>query len=565
MVTQHYSLSSTSLRDGLSIVFRRKRLVVICAAATLAAAVLAALLLPRYHGEAKILVDRARVDPVLSPTPEMNSYDLTAQPIVTDEDLRSEVEMMKSPEVLTQVVRDLGLADSKVVSLWKKLTGHPGAVIAGFLNRERDVIWPSWLPWQPGSQKSYDERVSAKANQLSHDLDIEPARGSYIINVVYKSRDRELAKQVLDKLLQVYIAKHTEVRRPAGEYAFFEQQTNISRKKVQTAEAALASFAATNSSAAPAMDRDLTMQKLAEFQFSLNQTRAEIADTTRRIQRLIQQERSIPARMTTQERKADNPQLLEQLKSTLLNLELKRSDLLTKYQPTYRPVQDLNEQIAQTNASIQRELTSPMKDVTTDIDPTHQMVRTNLAQASAELAGYQAREKETEAIVNNYTERARQLDAGSLQEASLQRDLKADEDNYLLYLKKSEEARISDALDARGMVNIAVAEYPFVPALPSHSPLFFAVLAAIAMLTASVGLIWTLEHMDRTFHRPHEIEAYLGLPVLVSIPLQSGPPTLLRLIPDGKQQADGGTWRANRTSGSESVKNRGDSGDKGAL
>lgn len=563
MISQTYSLSSAWLRDGLSIVFRRKRLIITCAVATFVAAVLAAAFLPRFHGEAKILVDRARVDPVLSPTPEMNSYDLTAQPIVTDEDLRSEVEMMKSTEVLTQVVRDLGLADSKVVSLWRKVTGHPGAVVAGFVSRNRDVIWPGWLPWQPWSQESYDKRVAAKANQLAHDLDIEPARGSHVIDVVYKSRDRELAKQVLDKLLQVYMAKHTEVRHPAGEYAFFAQQTDVYHKKMEGAEAALAAFETTNTSAAPGMDRDLTMQKLSEFSFSLNQTRAAMADTTHRIQRLIQQERSIPTRMTTQVRKADNPQLLEQLKSTLLNLELKRSELLAKYQPSYRPVQDLNEQIDQTRAAIQHELNAPINDVTTDVDPTHQMVRTELAQATAELAGYKAREKETEAIVNDYTARARQLDVGRLQEADLQRELKADEDNYLLYLKKSEEARISDALDEHRMVNIAVAESPFVPALPSHSPQFFAVLAAIAMLMLSVGLIWSLEHMDRTFHRPHEIEAYLGVPVLVSIPRQTGPVTVLRLMPDSGQQA-GPTWRVNRAGDHEPAHGQ-DSGDKGAL
>jgi len=281
------------------------------------------------------------------------------------------------------------------------------------------------------------------------------------------------------------------------------------------------------------------------------------------MQRLIQQERSIPNRVTTQVRKADNPQLLEQLKSTLLNLELKRSDLLTKYQPNYRPVQDLNEQIAQARAAIQHELNTPMNDVTTDLDPTHEMVRTELAKATDDLAGYNAREKETEAIVNSYTAKARELDAGSLQEASLQRELKAAEDNYLLYKKKSEEARISDALDAHRMVNVAVAEYPFVPALPAHSPLFFAALATIAMLTASVGLIWALENMDRTFHRPHEIEAYLGIPVLVSIPRQTGPATLLRLIPDGEQRRSS-SWMADGSPGRESIHGH-SSGDKGAL
>src|SRR5215471_9021752 len=251
MISQSYNLRSTSLRDALTIAFRRKRLVLTCIVTTLAVAVLAGVILPRYHGEAKVLVDRERVDPLLTPTPELSNFSLAAQPVVTDEDLRSEVEMMKSTEVLTGVVKDLGLADPNTSSWWSKFKEHVGI------------------------QNSYQERVTAQVNKLAHDLVIEPAKGSYIINVVYKSKDPQLAKNVLDKLMQVYLAKHTEVHHPAGQYAFFKQQADEYHKRMDAAQAKLASFPTTNGSVAPAMDRELTMQKLAEFRFSLEQTRAE--------------------------------------------------------------------------------------------------------------------------------------------------------------------------------------------------------------------------------------------------------------------------------------------------
>src|SRR5579859_7755303 len=452
MVSDMYSLQPYSekprsvrdgLRDGLSAAFRRKRLVLACIIATLAATVIAAIFLPRYHGEAKILVHRERVDPVLSSTPETTSFALAAQPIVTDEDLRSEVELLTSTEVLTEVARDPSLVDSAGPTWWGRMKAH----------------------FEP--QQSYEEKIAARANQLEKDLVVEPAKGSYIIDVTYKSKDRTLAKAVMDKLLQVYIAKHTAVHHPPGQYGFFAHQAEEYRKRMVAAEEELAKFPGEkNGAVAPAMDRELTMQKLAEFRFSLDQTSAAIAETNRQIRRLKQQEQSVPARITTQVRKADNPQLLEQLKSSLLTLELRRSELLSKYQPDYRPVQELNEQIAQAHAAIQRELASPTSDVTTDVDQTHQMIRSDLAKAETELAGDIARQKATQEIVDSYTARSRELDSSSLQEASLERNLKAEEENYLLYRKKSEEARIADALDARGMVNVAVAEQPMVPALP---------------------------------------------------------------------------------------------------
>jgi uncharacterized protein involved in exopolysaccharide biosynthesis len=537
---QSYSLKSTSLRDALSVAFRRKRLVLACVAITLLVSVFAAWYLPRYHAEAKILVDRERVDPILSPAPEASNFGLSAQPIVTDEDLRSEVELMKSTEVLTEVVKEVGLANSTGPTSW----------------------WSRFVALL-GPEKSYDEKVSAQASQLARDLVIEPAKGSYIIDMVYKSKDRDLAKRVLDKLVLVYMAKHTSVHHPAGQFAFFNQATGESRKRMEAAEAQLARFPATNGSVAPAMDRELTMQKLSEFRFSLDQTRAAIAETNQRIGRLKQQESSTPDRITTQVRKSDNPQLLEQLKSVLLTLELKRADLLSKYQPDYRPVQELNGEIEQARAAIQHELSSPMADITTDVDQTHQMVRSDLAKAETELAGFKAREIATQAIVNSYSSRARVLDASTLQEASLQRNLKVEEDNYLLYLKKSEEAKITDALDEHRMVNIALAEQPLVPALPLHSPVFFGGLALIAMMTASFGLIWSLERMDRTFHTPHELESYLGIPLLVSVPRQSRPTLSYRSVLNGEQRANT-TWAADTPSSRESIDSR-DGSDKGAL
>jgi uncharacterized protein involved in exopolysaccharide biosynthesis len=55
-----------------------------------------------------------------------------------------------------------------------------------------------------------------------------------------------------------------------------------------------------------------------------------------------------PLRVTTQLRDSDNPQLLQDLKATLLKLELRRTDLLSKFRPSYPPVQELDQEIANT-------------------------------------------------------------------------------------------------------------------------------------------------------------------------------------------------------------------------
>ena len=62
------------------------------------------------------------------------------------------------------------------------------------------------------------------------------------------------------------------------------------------------------------------------------------------------------------------------------------------------------------------------------------------------------------------------LGSQSLQQADLQREAKANEQNYLLYLSKREQERTSDALDRTRIENVAIAVPPAIPVLPVHGP-----------------------------------------------------------------------------------------------
>lgn len=489
-----------SLRDLIAVPFRRRKLTIICLVGSLLVAVLAAIVLPRYQANAKILLKRDRVDPVLSPSPEMTNA-VSAQPMVTDEDMRSEVELMGSTDVLTKVVTDLHLADQAPPSWWDRLTGNNPA--------------------------SDSDRVLLQTIKMRKDLGIAPAKGSYIIDVSYKSKDRVLAGTVLKKLIDVYLEKHTAVHRPSGEYEFFRQQVEKYKNGLQEAEDKLKQFSGDKGPVAPSMARDLTVQKLAEFRSSVEQTRAAVAETEHRIRDLQKQASTTPARITTQVKRTDNAQLAQQLKSSLLTLELKRVELLTKYQPTYRPVQEIDRQIAENRAAIEKEEKAPLRDETTDLDQTHELLRSEQAKAEADLAAYKARLAATQQIVNLYEGRARNLDTENIVQADLLRNLKTQEDNYLLYVRKSEEARITDALDAKGMVNVAVVESPTVPPVTSHPGWLYGVLAFGLTSIAGMVLIGGTDYFDSVLHTPRQVESYIEIPVLASVPVQNGTSRLI--------------------------------------
>jgi uncharacterized protein involved in exopolysaccharide biosynthesis len=226
-----------------------------------------------------------------------------------------------------------------------------------------------------------------------------------------------------------------------------------------------------------------------------------------------------PARQTTQVRTSDNPYLLQQMKSTLLNLELKRTDLLTKFDPSYRTVQEVEKEIAQTREALVAAEKAPLKDETTDRDPTHAWLVNELAKASAEQTALAARADATSRAVAAYRASARELNQQEIVQQDLQRDAKTAEERYMLYLRKQEEARISDALDQKRIVNVAIAEAATVPALPSSPKWSLTlILGFLLALMTTVGLAFTADYLDPSFRTPDEVERYLDVPVLASIP-----------------------------------------------
>jgi uncharacterized protein involved in exopolysaccharide biosynthesis len=481
---------SFTLRDVAMVAFRRRRMALLSFFGVLLGTILYGVFWPKYKSETEILVRRDRVDPVIT---SQQTNPVVVSDAISEEEMNSEVELIKSQDVLRKIVIDCGL----------------------------DQLQGSWLFGHRNPEKQIARAIEA----LRSNLFVEALTKSNIIRVTFISRDPKLAARVLTTLDSVYLEEHRALHSPAGEFAFFDQQGMKAKQDLDAAEMRLKGFPSEIGIANPTLDRDITLQKLGDLNANLGATKESIAETQKRIDALEQLTRTTPARLATQERQADDGLVLQQLETTLLNLELKHSDMISKYQADYRPVQELEREIAETRAAIAAE--KPLSDNTTDQNPTYVWIKSELAKAHADLQGYQAKATETEAIIGQTQANVRQLDEDSVEQQNLQRTAKAAEENYLLYLHKREEARITDALDQSHILNVAVAEKPTVPVFPAQSRLMFGLFGMVLALAASAGTVFALESLDSTLRTPAEVQALLSIPVLATFPDQNSSANLL--------------------------------------
>jgi uncharacterized protein involved in exopolysaccharide biosynthesis len=486
------SIRYITLRDLLAIGFRQRRVLVITFVGILAAVVLAALLLPKqYESQMKILVRHERADSVVS-AERAPQQQLRTE--VSEEELQSEAEILKSRDLLTKVVTACDLQDQGQDSLWT-------------------------LPWgTTGESSQSEEKMSRAVLALEKELDVRPIKLTNLIGVTYRASDPQLAARVLNTLSSLYLEKHLAMHRVPGAFDFFHQQAEEYRSALAKSEASLADFGQREGVVSPTLTREITVRKLSEFQASLQETQAAIQETQQRIHAIETQLSSLPARHTTQVRTSDNPQLMERLKSTLLELELKRSALLSKFEPTYRPVQEVDQQIAQARDAIAAAEKAPLRDETTDSDPTYEALRAELAKAHTELAALQTRAAATAGMVRSYRSESQHLDEEEVRQQDMLRSAKANEENYLLYLRKQEEARISDALDRQRISNVVVAEAATVPFRPQRHRLAFLLVGGLFACLASVLLAFGVDHWDPSFRTPRELQDFLGSPVLAAFP-----------------------------------------------
>lgn len=485
-----------TLRDIATPIFRHPKLVVVTFLTILSITVVATVLAPKdYQAKMKILVKHDRLDEAVSPGRDS----VISNPgTVTEEDINSEVELLKSHDLLERVVSMCGL-QATTPSLWRRLLG--GLQTSGV------------------DHKQDSSSLSRAVASLEAKLQIEPLKKTDLIEATYESPDPELAARVLRTLGNLYLEKTVAVHRPPGAFEFFQTESQHYDEELQAAQAQLAKFDHEKGVSDPQAEKQFALQKISEFDATYNATQVAIKEAENRARVVEAQLASTPEQSVSQVRISKNQPLLEQLKTTLLDLELKRMALLKKFKPEYGPVQELQQQIDQTEATIKQAEESTSREETDDRNPSYEWLQSELTKSNAELASLNARATETLNVIKQYRRQLDIIDVNGAEQENLAREVKEAESNELLYKQKREEARIGDALDRQRIVNVAIAEAATVPALPAHA--HWALTLVLGFLLAclvSPGVAFAVDYLDPSLRTPDEVRDVLRIPVLASLP-----------------------------------------------
>ena len=341
------------------------------------------------------------------------------------------------------------------------------------------------------SQASGKALLDLAVMQFRQNVFVKDVKGSNLIEVYFRHENPVIAAKAANLVTEVFQEKHLQVFSDKKS-PFLDEQQQAYQEKLKESEDRLSGF----------------RQKYQVY--SLDQQKSLLIAQRSSVDTQIKTEESRIKEL--QERYAfwkNNDNMVsgsntDELRSQLNALQRKEQQLLEKYNESSRTVQEARREIELTREQLRKQEAEVRK--------------VNLANIESELKPLEVKVASLKRQLAEVDAQIRSIDYREQEFGDLKRQVAANESNYQVYVKKSEEARISEDLDRRKMTNVSVIEKASVPILPMQTNKQKILGVGLFLSVAfSLGLAFISEMLPQGLTIPHYAEKKLRLPLLAAV------------------------------------------------
>lgn len=437
-----------------------------------------------YKSTAKVMIRPGRAEVQVS---SGEQREITLPVSATTEQVNSEIEIIKSAELSRQVLDRMATRGEPIFGTDTDLTP--------------------------------DEQVGVLRSMLS----VGPTPQSNVIVIDLFARNAEKGQEILNEVVDVYLGRHAAVHRASGATEFFNRELQTQRERVHQAETKLADFVERERIVVPEDQIRWAVKDATRFRDVLRTQSNKINVAERNISIMKKQLAEQPERIFADSERI-NPEA-QLLTTKIGELEAQRANAKQLYTDEDRTVSDIDGEIAILKGRLLLAKASagiPGRERMT-ANPIREVLQQEILHHERNLYDLQERVKSLPGFLSNWRneneEAAVALRKKTIELASLEQDVSAARETYRLFERKQDEARISEALDKEGIVNVSVLDPASVATKPFNEMSPIMVLAAlIAGIGLGVGSAVGIEFLGRNFKLEEQVEQYLELPVFAVIP-----------------------------------------------
>jgi capsular exopolysaccharide synthesis family protein len=350
-----------------------------------------------------------------------------------------------------------------------------------------------------------------------------------IIELTYKNRNPELARDVLNELCKTYIDYRLEVNSQEETRLLykFDVQINKLQQELDQKEGDLRRFKESNRMVELSSEANLTSTKLSNMEISLQETQLALVESKDKLTSLTsqigKQDLDIVQSMTYS----------DPIKQKLSALELEYNQLSAENSPEHFKVKMIRQQIEKLKAAVADSITQEAASKTLVKNPLRQSLISDYINLSIEQSALEAKRIALEKVIEGLNADLLKLPAIEQKYTFLQRETEAILQTLRLLKTKYEEAKIKRDSQETDIKILELAELPRA-AISTVKPSSI-LLGLLIGLILGIAIAFLLEYLDQSVKDPLQVERVLNLPLLGVVPLIQTDTALIQKTGDLKK------------------------------
>jgi uncharacterized protein involved in exopolysaccharide biosynthesis len=433
---------------------------------------------------------------------------------VRREELGSEVQILRSTQLLGEVVDELGVDAFKVhrvppPDLLRKAKFYTKATLRWVKDRYQDGLIALDL------KKRLPDREAA-LEMLSDSLVIEAQKDSDVIAINQRIAAPDLGVKIQQALIQKYLAHRVDVRRNRGVKEFFQTEVADLRSALEQAEQRVNEWRTKSRLTLPGEQKALLLRQIREMSAEREKSQRSVQGLRTQVEAARTLISQSAERVRASQVETPSPALL-QFRERLSRLEGERAKLLTTYLPGAAPVKTVEDEIDTVRQLLASQADSQIGSITTSPNPARLQLEQSINQDSVTLIGLSAELATQRAQLTRLEGELAAIENADATLIELERERRLAEQNYLGAVKQLNEADIESQLDVSRISNVAVATAPTASLVPVYPRKLLLMALALGLgLVFGIAFAGLLEWTSDTIRDADDVMAVTDLPCLAT-------------------------------------------------
>ncbi|MHB8068429.1 MAG: GumC family protein [Desulfobaccales bacterium] len=410
------------------------------------------------------------------------------------DELNTEMEIIRSRPVLERVVKDLKL-DTPTKVPEEGILGSIRNGLRAVSHAMRDLSLRLGFSTKPTPEQAFEQAVT----KLHNDLIVDPAADSQILFIRYRSRDPVLVSKVVNKVAEEYQHQHLAININRAESSFYAEQIEKVETDLKGLQGQLMTLKQGSGIVSYSEQSKSLLKKMETYDNSMTNVQKEIIRIRSKAEKMQHLRKSRPGLLIPLPEMTQDPQLSD-MENKLVNLQFALKTVSQRYTPESRQVQTAREQIAQVTSQIRGH------------------VDTLLEREQAKLRELQAEEQAIGQTMKGLKEELSQLPTTEMGLSNLEREIDTKQGIMSILMKKYQDSLLAKSADTRleNAKILSLAAVPLKPYFPRTG--INLALGLMLSLVVSISVAFFLEYWDDSLKHPEDVERYLGVPVVGSVP-----------------------------------------------